>query len=475
MSERAPFCRTKIVATLGPASAEPAVLRDLLAAGVDVVRINSSHGEPAVWGEWIGRVRAIAAELGRNVGVLVDLQGPRIRVGALPKPISLVPGSEVVFAPEEEAGSGEIPTTYAALAGDLEVGSVILLDDGLLAVEVTGLDGMRVVATVRQGGLLSSHKGMNVPGNRLSAPSLTDVDRGHLATALDRGADFIGVSFVRTAADLEEVRAVVPRGVRLVAKIEKAAAIDDLPRILEAADAIMVARGDLGVELPFEKVPRVQKSLIAEANRLARPVITATQMLESMVRNPRPTRAEASDVANAILDGTDAVMLSAETAVGRHPVRAVEAMVRIIREVEGSVRGAHGARRRRPDAAGGDVPSVEDAIAYATTVASEMLEVPLIVCYTTSGFTARKIAAHRPGPPIVGISTEPSTVRSLTVVWGVAAMLVDEAPTYEMMLSAARERLLSLGVVRPGDSIAVTAGIPLHLPGTTNLLKVEKI
>jgi pyruvate kinase len=475
MSERLPFCRTKIVATLGPASAEPQVLRELIRAGVNVVRINSSHGDPAVWCEWIDRVRAGAAELDRNVGVLVDLQGPRLRVGDLPKPVSLVAGSEIVFAPEEHARLGEIPTTYAALAGDLDVGSIILLDDGLLSVEVTALDGPRVVAAVRQGGLLSSNKGMNVPGNRLSAPSLTEADRGHLAAAIDRGADFIGVSFVRTADDLADVRALVPPHVRLVAKIEKAAALDDLPRILEASDAIMVARGDLGVELPFEEVPLVQKRLIAEANRVACPVITATQMLESMVRNPRPTRAEASDVANAILDGTDAVMLSAETAVGRHPIRAVEAMVRIIREVEGSVLGVQGARRRRPDTSGADVPSVEDAIAYATTVASEMLEVPLIVCYTTSGFTARKIAAHRPAPPIVGISTERTTVRSLTVVWGVAALLVEEAPTYEMMLSAVREHLLALGVVRQGDAIAVTAGVPLHVPGTTNLLKVETI
>ncbi len=475
MKARLPFCRTKIVATLGPASAEPTVLRELLQAGVNVVRINSSHGDPEIWGSWIDRTRMVAAELGRNVGVLVDLQGPRIRVGTLRKSVPLVAGGTVVFAPEADARAGEIPTTYADLAADVAVGNMILLDDGLLAVEVTGVEGTRVIGTVRQGGLLGSNKGMNLPGNSLSAPALTDVDRGHLAVAVGRGADFIGISFVRTAEDVESVRALVPAGVRLVAKIEKAAAIDDLSRILEASDAIMVARGDLGVELPFEEVPLVQKRLIAEANRFARPVITATQMLESMVRNPRPTRAEASDVANAILDGTDAVMLSAETAVGRHPLQAVEAMVRIIREVEGTAPIGSGMPRRSPDAKGGEVPLIEDAIAYATTVASEMLEVPLIVCYTTSGFTARKIAANRPVPPIVGISTEERTVRSLSVVWGVAGLLVEEAPTYEMMLSAARDRLLALGVVRPGDTIAVTAGIPLHVPGTTNLLKVETI
>jgi pyruvate kinase len=475
MSGEGRFRSTKIVATLGPASAEPPVLRELLQAGVDVVRINSSHGDPGEWSEWIQRVRRLAAELERPVGVLVDLQGPRIRVGSLKEPIALEPGAEVVFAPEHEARAGEIPTTYAALARDVMQGSTILLDDGLLSVEVTAVVGSRVTAVVRQGGQLGSHKGMNLPGTKVSAPTLTDADRRHLAVAVERDVDFIGISFVRTAEDVVAVRDLVPEHLRLVAKIEMAAAVDDLPRILDVSDAVMVARGDLGVELPFEEVPLVQKRLIAQANRHARPVITATQMLESMVQNARPTRAEASDVANAILDGTDAVMLSAETAVGKYPVRAVEAMVRIITEVERSMSGDRAGRRRRPHGRDATPPLVEDAIAYATAVASEMLQVPLIVCYTTSGFTARKIAAHRPSVPIVGLSTVEHTVRSLTLVWGVAPMLVQHAPTYETMLSEARDRLLALGVVEAGDSIAVTAGVPLHVPGTTNLLKVETI
>jgi len=475
MNRETQFRRTKIVATLGPSSAEPGVVREMLRTGVDVVRINSSHGDPDEWGEWIGLVRRVAEDVGRRVGVLVDLQGPRIRVGALDEPVTLEQGAEVVFAPEVEARTGEIPTTYAALAEDVAPGRTILLDDGLLSVEVTGVTGSRVTGRVRQGGRLGSHKGMNLPGTKVSAPALTEADRRHLAVAVERDADFIGISFVRTAEDVLAVRDLVPEHVRLVAKIEMAAAVDDIDRILEASDAIMVARGDLGVELPFEEVPLVQKRLIARANDHARPVITATQMLESMVQNPRPTRAEASDVANAILDGTDAVMLSAETAIGRYPVAAVEAMVRIITEVETSVLGGRSDRRRPPHGWSAELPLVEDAIAYATAIASEMLKVPLIVCYTTSGFTARKIAAHRPAVPIVGLSTVEHTVRSLTLVWGVAPMLVRQAPTYETMLSEARDRLLELGLVAPGSSIVVTAGVPLHVPGTTNLLKVETI
>jgi pyruvate kinase len=467
--------RTKIVATLGPASAPLPVLRQMVATGVNVVRINSSHGDPAEWSRWIDNVRQVAAELGRTVGVLVDLQGPRIRVGVLPEPVMLDVGAAVVLAPEETATGDEIPTTYAQLADDVQRESVILLDDGLLSIEVIEVRGDRVHGIVQQGGLLRSSKGMNLPGSKVSAPTLTDADRESIAIAVEKEADFIGISFVRTASDVESVRAMVPRSVRLVAKIEKAAAIEDLEQVIEVSDAIMVARGDLGVELPFEQVPLTQKRLIAEANVRATPVITATQMLESMVQNPRPTRAEASDVANAILDGTDAVMLSAETAIGAHPVAAVRAMERIICEVEGAHITTAGMQRRRQSLESSEPTTVDDAIAHASTVAAEMLEVPVIVCFTSSGFTARKIAANRPSMPIVGLSPEESTVRCLALVWGVAPMLIEGAPSYETMLGKGRDRLVALGLVKPGDNIAVTAGVPFHVQGTTNLLKVETV
>jgi pyruvate kinase len=469
------FRRTKIVATLGPASASQEVLEALVRAGVDVVRINSSHGTPEVRARWMELVRSVGERLGRHLALLVDLQGPRIRVGELSEPRFLEEGAEVVLAPESEAKGEEIPTTYEALARDVAPGTQILLDDGLLAVEVSRVSGRRVYGVVRHGGTLRSHKGINLPGVQVSAPAVTDKDREDIALAVERGADYIGVSFVRRAEDVEEVRSLVPGKVRLVAKIEKAAALADLERIVSVSDCLMVARGDLGVELPFEQVPLAQKRIIRLANRKGCPVITATQMLESMVQHPRPTRAEASDVANAILDGTDGVMLSAETAVGAYPELAVRAMAGIIGEIERATLEDAGFRRRRSDRSAVDRPTVEDAIALATCAAAEMLHVPLIVCLTKSGFTARKIAAFRPAVPILGLSTEAGTCRQLSLVWGVIPELAHRVPSYEAMLAEARELLVSKGYARPGDRIVVTAGVPFEVPGTTNLLKVEMV
>lgn len=468
------FRRTKIVATIGPASGEESVLAAMVEAGVDVVRVNSSHGTARERIRLMELARTVRERVGKPVAILVDLRGPRIRVGALDRPMELEENMEVVFAPEGSVEPGQIPTTYDRLARDVREGTRILLDDGLLHVEVTRVEPPRVHGRVRYGGTLTSHKGMNLPDVQVSAPSVTEKDRLDIALALEHGADFIGVSFVRRAEDLSAVRELVPQPVQLVAKIEKAAALGDLPRILEAADAIMVARGDLGVELPFEEVPLTQKRIITEANRGARAVITATQMLESMVRSPQPTRAEASDVANAILDGTDAVMLSAETAAGEYPVHAVRAMARIVREVERVTLGERPSR-------GSDAPveaasaRTEDAIAVATGIAAEVLDLPLIVCFTKSGFTARKIAAYRPRTPIVGLTTEPATWRQLALVWGVIPELARDAPTYEAMLGHVRESLVAKGYVRPGDQVAVTAGVPFDVTGTTNLLKIERL
>lgn len=469
------FRRTKIVATLGPASASDEKLRSLVEAGVDVVRINSSHGTPQLRAQWMEMVRAVREASGRHVALLVDLQGPRIRVGELTEPRVLEEGSEVVFAPEAEARGEDIPTTYEDLSRDVGPGARLLLDDGLMAVDVVRVSGRRVHGIVRHGGLLRSHKGINLPGVQVSAPAVTERDREDIELALAHGADYLGVSFVRRAEDLREVRSLIPAPVRLVAKIEKAAALEDLERIIEVSDCLMVARGDLGVELPFEQVPLAQKRIIRLANRKGCPVVTATQMLESMVQHPRPTRAEASDVANAILDGTDAVMLSAETAVGAYPQLAVEAMVRIISEIERATLEDSGSRRRRSDRPVGEKASVEDAIALATCAAAEMLQVPLIVCFTKSGFTARKIAAFRPSVPILGLSTEVATCRQLALVWGVMPELAQRVPSYEAMLEEARELLVLKGYARPGDRIVVTAGVPFEVPGTTNLLKVEVV
>lgn len=461
---------TKIVATVGPATGDEDQLGRLLDAGVNVLRLNASHGTAEIRGGWIATARRLAEAKGIPLALLVDLQGPRIRVGDLAEPRELEVGAAVVFAPEDEARGDEIPTTYTALAEDARPGATILLDDGLLGVEVTKVQGHRVLGQVVAGGTLTSHKGMNLPGVQISAPVLTDRDRADVADAIERGVDYLALSFVRRAEDLAGLRALVPPTMRLVAKIERATALEDLDRIIEACDALMVARGDLGVELPFEQVPLVQKQLIREANRHGKPVITATQMLESMVHHPRPTRAEASDVANAILDGTDAVMLSAETATGEYAIEAVQAMDRIIREIE-----RHGMAREERRLTSRDHVTVEDAIAIGTHAVARMLKTPLIVTLTQGGFTTRKVSALRPPVPILGVTTQVSTYRQLALVWGVTPVLVDRVPGYDAMLTVVRDLILRREFARRGDRIVMTAGVPWEVSGSTNLIKVEEV
>ena len=483
VSTTSPIRRTKVVATLGPAWEAPDQMRALLDAGVNVVRINSSHGTPEIRTGWIRQLQAIQSQRERAFAILVDLQGPRLRVGRLASPMILVPGQTVVFAPEATAQEGDIPTMYEGLASDLSSGHRILLDDGLLTVEVTGIQGDRVRGIVRHGGVLNTNKGINLPGIEVSAPAITEKDREDALLAAALGVDFIGVSFVRRPEDIETVRRIVPAHVRLIAKIEKDTALQHLEGIVEASDAIMVARGDLGVELPFERVPLEQKRIIRTASRHGKPVITATQMLQSMIREPRPTRAEASDVANAILDGTDAVMLSAETAVGSYPLEAVRAMDRIAREVERHRIDGERDGEFAPFWEGAAVhwrkPHVtlrtEDAIAVAVCSAAELLRVPLIVCLTSSGFTARTVASYRPQVPILAVTPEPMTYRQLSLVWGVVPALTDHYPTYDAMLPVTRETILRLGLAASGDRVAVTAGVPFDVAGTTNLLKIETV
>ena len=478
-SKTAAIRRTKIVATLGPAWEQPDQMRSLLDAGVNVVRINSSHGTPEIRARWIGDLKTVLRTRPAAAAILVDLQGPRIRVGDLHSPRPLVAGEAVVFAPEDMASGEEIPTTYAGLAGDVGAGSRILLDDGLLAVDVTSVKGDRVLGKVRHGGVLKSHKGMNLPGVDVSAPSITDKDREDAAAAAELGVDFIGMSFVRRPEDLEAMRGLIPRTIKLVAKIEKDTALKHLDGILEVSDALMVARGDLGVELPFEQVPLVQKRLIREANRHGKPVITATQMLESMINAPRPTRAEASDVANAILDGTDAVMLSAETAVGAYPLEAVLAMDRIAREVESQRREGEHQQAWEASMLQLQRPHVtarpEDAIALAVCAAAELLKVPLIVCLTSSGFTARTVASYRPSVPILAVTPEPETFRQLSLVWGVIPALIDHYPDYDKTFPVAQTIIRKMGLAAPGERVVVTAGVPFDVAGTTNLLKIENV
>ncbi|MEK6611572.1 MAG: pyruvate kinase [Gemmatimonadota bacterium] len=463
--------RTKVVCTIGPASTAPETLRALMVAGLDVARINFSHGTHDEHAARIADIRRIATEMRRPVAILGDLQGPRIRVGHLAEAVELTEGAELVLAHESDARAGELPVTYADLARDVSAGSRILLDDGLLALDVLSVDGARVRTTVVHGGLLKSHKGMNLPGVQVSAPALTEKDRLDIAFAIAHEVDYLALSFVRRPADMEELRALVPKGLLLVAKIEKDSALEDIDEILKVSDAVMVARGDLGVELPFEEVPIAQKRIIALANRYGRPVITATQMLESMIENPRPTRAEASDVANAIIDGTDAVMLSAETAAGAYPLLAVAAMVRIAREAERHpVPRGVGADRVEPGQAG-----VEETIAGATVTAVRLLGAAAVIVFTKSGFSARIVAARRPDVPIVVLTDQPRTYRQLALVWGVVPVLVPHADSYDQMAAAARRIVVEMGIAKAGDRVVITAGVPFHVPGTTNMLKVETV
>jgi len=466
------ICRTKIVCTLGPASSTLDAITALAEAGMNVARLNFSHGTHADHAERIRMVRAVAREMGKPIAILGDLQGPRIRIGDLPLSISLKPGDDITLVHESEEMGGEIPVTYSQLANDVKVGDRILVDDGLLELVALDVQAPRVHARVIHGGLLRSHKGLNLPGVQVSAPSLTDKDIADVAFAVAQDLDYLALSFVRRAEDITSLRALLPAWIGIVAKIEKDAALANIESIIRTSDGVMVARGDLGVELPFEEVPVAQKKIIALANRIGRPVITATQMLESMIANPRPTRAEASDVANAILDGTDAVMLSAETAAGSYPRLAVEAMSRIIAEVE-----QHPPSRQffDPHEPPFGIVTTEVAIAAATVAAVKMLGAPLVVVITKSGFSARIVSSHRPPVPILALTDNDRTRNQLALMWGVIPHVADARATYTEMAEVGKVVVRELGLAAPGDRVIFTAGHPFGIPGTTNLLKVEVV
>ncbi|HEY0024124.1 MAG TPA: pyruvate kinase [Longimicrobium sp.] len=469
--------RTKIVCTLGPASWSPERIAALVDAGMDVARINFSHGELDRHAETIANVRACSREKGRPIAILGDLQGPKIRVGVLGEPVVLKTGDRVVFAPEGEHQEGELPTTFNELAHDVEVGEVVLLADGLMELIVEEVEAPRVTMRVIHGGELTSNKGINLPNTLVSIPSLTEKDLRDLDFALEQKLDYLALSFVRSAEDVKDlVSRIPPGGPLVVVKVEKGMALENLSAILESSAAAMVARGDLGVELPFERVPLAQKRMIQMANGASRPVITATQMLESMIENPRPTRAEASDVANAIIDGTDALMLSAETATGKFPVAAVQAMVRIAQEIEDSHILETGPHYDIPIDPGVDgTTPTERAIAGATVEAVRRLKAPLILTFTSSGSTARVVSSFRPPVPILAITGNPQTYQQLALVWGVIPVVCSREATYAEMMECGREEAVKRGLAQPGERIVVTAGLPMHKAGTTNLLQVVVI
>lgn len=469
--------RTKIVSTIGPATSDRDKIHALAELGVDVVRINMAHGTHEAHAAVVRWVREASEMVGKPMAILADLAGPKIRIGALPEPVRLHDKGEVVIAPEGEARGDELPSTHAGLARDVTPGDRILLDDGLMELRVVAVEGDRVRARVIRGGLLKEHKGMNLPGVHVSVPALTAKDLADLEFAIEQDVDYIGLSFVQHPNDVEDLRRRITNGARIVAKIEKDTALERLEDILAATDAVMVARGDLGVELPFEKVPMAQKRIIQLSNLHGRPVITATQMLESMIENPRPTRAEASDVANAVFDGTDAVMLSGETAAGKYPFLAVEAMVRIAGEIERATAFERGPKYDVPvhDHLRRGATPTEHAVAAASVEAVHLLGAPALVTFTRTGSTARLVSSYRPAVPILAVTPELKTYRQMALVWGVQPVLCTTDVSYDTMLDCAREYLIATGIAEAGQRVVVTAGVRFNVAGTTNMMRVEVI
>ncbi|MFC4059956.1 pyruvate kinase [Planomonospora corallina] len=465
--------RAKIVCTLGPATSSPERLRELIAAGMDVARFNLSHGSHELHKEVYDRVREAAAELGRGVGVLADLQGPKIRVGKFEEgPVRLGFGDVFTITTEEVPGDREqVSTTYTGLPKDVRAGDTILVDDGRLHLEVTGVDGPRVVTRVVIGGMISDNKGLNLPGVKVSAPALTDKDEADLRWALRTGFDMIALSFVRRPSDAHVVRNIMEQEavrVPLLAKIEKPEAVACLPEIVDAFDGIMVARGDLGVELPLEEVPIVQQRAIELCREKAHPVIVATQMLDSMMNAPRPTRAEASDVAYAVMDGADAVMLSGETSVGTYPIQSVETMSRIATAAERSVLEATHRLTRLPETTGG-------AIARAAAEVGAIVGAKALVAFTMSGETARRLARYRSPIPLLAFTSAPQVRNQLALVWGVETFEVPFVHHTDDMVRQVEAALLTQARLEKGDKVVIVSGSPPGHAGTTNSLRVHTI
>jgi pyruvate kinase len=465
-----PARRTKIVATLGPASDSPEQLRALVDAGMDAARLNLSHGSHEDHAERARRVRAVEADVGRPIALIADLQGPKLRIGALEEPIMLTRGELITICAEEFATDGELPIAPAVIGDVLQEGHDVLIDDGLVRLRVNSVASGRAQCAVVIGGRITSHKGVNLPGVPLPIPSLTPKDIADLEFALELGVDYVALSFVRSAADVRELKAIIEAAgghAHVISKIEKAEAVDVLDDILAETDAVMVARGDLGVEIGPALVPLLQKRIILKSLERGKPVITATQMLETMVHSAEPTRAEASDVANAILDGTSALMLSGETAVGDYPVEAVAYMDRIALAIEPSM----GYRHEIPEA--GQNPSIGGAMSNAACDIAEALRAAAILVPTFSGATASAVARLRPRRPIVALTHKDWAMRQLALEWGVTPLMIEECPDIEQLWSASIAAAREAGFLEAGDRVVITAGTAVNIPGSTNVIKVD--
>ncbi|ABZ82701.1 pyruvate kinase [Heliomicrobium modesticaldum Ice1] len=467
--------RTKIVCTVGPASSDPTILMEMIRAGMRVARLNFSHGTYEEHAARIAAVRQAADALGQPIAILLDTKGPEIRLGQVSGgKITLDEGAEVTLFPDDGTlGTKErLPISYAGLVEDVRPGVRVLIDDGNIEMEVTAVEAGEIRCRIKNGGDVSSRKGVSVPGVALRMPAISEKEVKDLEFGIAQDMDFVAISFVRDASDVLGIRKILEdRGasMQLIAKIENHQGVDNIDEILAVSDGIMVARGDLGVAIPTEDVPLVQKMIIEKCNIAGKPVITATQMLDSMIRNPRPTRAEATDVANAILDGTDAIMLSGETAAGKYPVEAVTMMARIAIRTEQALRHDEELDRRRKAGLG----SVTDSISHATCSIAADLKAKAIITLTKAGSTARMVSRYRPDCPIIAATPETKVMRQMAVVWGAEPMKVRETAGTDEMLGDAIDCALKEGRIESGDLVVVTAGVPVGVSGTTNLLKVH--
>ena len=466
---------TKIVCTIGPASEQPEILKKIILAGMNVARLNFSHGSHEEHEARIDSIRACAQELGKNVAIMLDTKGPEIRTGLLKEgQVELHTGDQFILTSEQIEGTKEkVSVTYEHLAKDVQVGSKILMDDGLIELQVEQISEHEVHCRVVDGGILKNRKGVNLPKVVVNLPSITEKDVSDISFGIRKKVDFIAASFVRKASDVLQIRQLIEEqgaNISIIAKIENEEGVLHASEILEVADGLMVARGDLGVEIPAEEVPLVQKKLIANCNAAGKPVITATQMLDSMQGNPRPTRAEASDVANAIFDGTDAIMLSGETAAGKYPVESVETMDRIARSTEASpmyYERIHQAFQGKT--------TITDAMGQAVTTTAKMLQAAAILTPTESGYTANIVSKYRPNCPIVAVTPHQEVLNKLSLVWGVYPILFETADSTDEVMENGIQVAVEDKIIKYGDLIVITAGVPVREPGTTNMMKVHVV
>ena len=469
--------RTKIICTLGPAVDDPEMIRTLIRSGMDAARFNFSHGSHPEHLERLNMLKSVRDSMGRPVATILDTKGPEIRIRSFQeKSVTLEAGDTFTLTTEDVVGNqGWVSVTYSQLHQELSPGQEILIDDGLVAIRVDRIEDTKIICTVENGGTLSANKSINIPGVHIHLPALTEKDVDDIRFGVENDFDFIAASFVRRAADVEAVRAVLHDcggdSVRIIAKIENQEGVDNIDEILQAADGIMVARGDLGVEIPAARVPILQKQMIRKGLQEGKPVITATQMLDSMMRNPRPTRAEVSDVANAVYDGTSCVMLSGETAGGRYPVEAIQAMVGIVTETESAIDYWKQFQKQRVLPAS----NINDAITHACCLTAKDLQATAILTATNSGRSARMICRFRPACPVAALTMHEKVRRQLNISWGVTPFLTGEVNSTDRIFSLSAEVALKEGLVQNGDTVVITAGVPLGKSGSTNLIKAQII